>query len=147
MTHKRYSLILLPEHLDHNSVRHVTRIAFYNFTGSIKKTLYKRQNHISFHYCSAGYQQFNGGAVHSTGWAGKPSGVQSMLTSQHPPIYSIVAMQAEVRTLEFWRSIIGECAATFFYVLIVCSVATITMVTQEGRNVIDPGTTTYCALR
>ena len=31
MTHKRYSLILLPEHLDHNSVRHVTRIAFYNF--------------------------------------------------------------------------------------------------------------------
>ena len=110
------------------------------------KTLYIRENRIYFHYYSAGYQQFNGGAVHS-GWAGKPSGVQSMLTSQHPPIYSIVAMQAEVRTLEFWRSIIGECAATFFYVLIVCSVATITMVTQEGRNVIDPGTTTYCALR
>ena len=104
-------------------------------------------NLISFHSHSVGYQQFNGGAVHSTGWAGKPSGVQSMLTSQHPPIYSIVAMQAEVRTLEFWRSIIGECAATFFYVLIVCSVATITMVTQEGRNVIDPGTTTYGALR
>ena len=142
MTHKRYSLILLPEHLDHNSVRHVTRIAFDN-----NKTLYIRENRIYFHYYSAGYQQFNGGAVHS-GWAaGKPSGVQSMLTSQHPPIYSIVAMQAEVRTLEFWRSIIGECAATFFYVLIVCSVATITMVTQEGRNVIDPGTTTYCALR
>ena len=146
MTHKRCSLILLPEHLDHNSVRHVTRIAFDNFTG-INKTLYIRENRIYFHYYSAGYQQFNGGAVHS-GWAaGKPSGVQSMLTSQHPPIYSIVAMQAEVRTLEFWRSIIGECAATFFYVLIVCSVATITMVTQEGRNVIDPGTTTYCALR
>ena len=146
MTHKRYSLILLPEHLDHNSVRHVTRIAFDNVTG-INKTLYIRENRIYFHYYSAGYQQFNGGAVHS-GWAaGKPSGVQSMLTSQHPPIYSIVAMQAEVRTLEFWRSIIGECAATFFYVLIVCSVATITMVTQEGRNVIDPGTTTYCALR
>ena len=84
--------------------------------------------------------------MHS-GWAGKSSGLQSMLTSQHPPIYSIVAMQAEVRTLEFWRSIIGECAATFFYVLIVCSVSTITMVYKEGKMVMDPGTTTYCALR
>ena len=87
-----------------------------------------------------GYQQLNGGAVHS-GWQGKTSGMQSMLTSQHPAIYSIVAMQAEVRTIEFWRSIICECTATFFYVLIVCSVATITTVTN------DPGQTTYCALR
>lgn len=33
-------------------------------------------------------------------------------------------MQAEVRTLEFWRSIIAECLATFFYVLLVCSATT-----------------------
>ncbi|XP_046992079.1 neurogenic protein big brain-like isoform X1 [Schistocerca americana] len=30
------------------------------------------------------------------------------------------SMQAEVRTLEFWRSIISECLASFFYVFIVC---------------------------
>ena len=89
----------------------------------------------------AGYQQFNGGAVHN-GWSGKTSGLQSMLTSQHPPIYSIVAMQAEVRTIEFWRSIICECTATFFYVLIVCSVATITEVANDPVR-----QTTYCALR
>lgn len=29
-------------------------------------------------------------------------------------------MRVEVRTLEFWRSIISECLASFFYVFIVC---------------------------
>ena len=33
------------------------------------------------------------------------------------------SMQAEVRTLEFWRSIISECLAAFFYVFIVCGAA------------------------
>lgn len=32
-------------------------------------------------------------------------------------------MQVEVRTLEFWRSIISECLAAFFYVFIVCGAA------------------------
>ena len=35
-----------------------------------------------------------------------------------------IQFQAEIRTLEFWRSIIAECVATFFYVVIVCSVTT-----------------------
>jgi hypothetical protein len=30
------------------------------------------------------------------------------------------SMHVEVRTLEFWRSIISECLAAFFYVFIVC---------------------------
>lgn len=29
-------------------------------------------------------------------------------------------MQVEIRTLEFWRSIISECLSSFFYVFIVC---------------------------
>ncbi|GFG36345.1 hypothetical protein Cfor_08608, partial [Coptotermes formosanus] len=33
------------------------------------------------------------------------------------------SMQVEVRTLEFWRSIISECLAAFFYVFIVCGAA------------------------
>lgn len=33
------------------------------------------------------------------------------------------SMQAEIRTLEFWRSIISECVASFFYVFIVCGAA------------------------
>ncbi|KAG8222570.1 hypothetical protein J437_LFUL011696 [Ladona fulva] len=33
---------------------------------------------------------------------------------------SRLPMQAEVRTLEFWRSIISECLATFFYVFLAC---------------------------
>lgn len=41
-----------------------------------------------------------------------------------PPVYSFVAMQSEIRTLEFWRSIIAECMATFVYVMIVLSVST-----------------------
>ncbi|XP_054742147.1 neurogenic protein big brain [Anastrepha obliqua] len=32
-------------------------------------------------------------------------------------------MQGEIRTLEFWRSIISECLASFFYVFIVCGAA------------------------
>lgn len=31
------------------------------------------------------------------------------------------AMSAEVRTLEFWRAIIAECLATFFYVFLLCA--------------------------
>ncbi|RWS24602.1 neurogenic protein big brain-like protein [Leptotrombidium deliense] len=31
-------------------------------------------------------------------------------------------MSEEIRTLEFWRAIIAECLATFFYVFLVCSV-------------------------
>ena len=34
------------------------------------------------------------------------------------------SFQAEIRTLEFWRSIIAECVATFFYVVVVCPVTT-----------------------
>ena len=34
------------------------------------------------------------------------------------------SMHVEVRTLEFWRSIISECLAAFFYVFIVCGAAT-----------------------
>lgn len=30
------------------------------------------------------------------------------------------AMQVEIRTLEFWRSIISECLASFLYVFVVC---------------------------
>lgn len=36
---------------------------------------------------------------------------------QHQPRLSI---QAEIRTLEFWRAIIAECVATFFLVVLVC---------------------------
>ena len=89
------------------------------------------------------YQKLNGGGI-QTAWAGKTSqGMHSMLTSHQPPIYSIVSMQAEIRTLEFWRSIIGECVATFFYVLIVCSVAII----SEMTNVADTTQNLQCALR
>ncbi|KDR15027.1 Neurogenic protein big brain, partial [Zootermopsis nevadensis] len=41
----------------------------------------------------------------------------SASTPTHP------SMQVEVRTLEFWRSIISECLAAFFYVFIVCGAA------------------------
>ncbi|KAJ9583749.1 hypothetical protein L9F63_021912 [Diploptera punctata] len=40
-----------------------------------------------------------------------------------PPTPQRPSMQAEVRTLEFWRSIISECLAAFFYVFIVCGAA------------------------
>jgi len=33
-----------------------------------------------------------------------------------------LSMQTEIRTLEFWRAIIAECIATFFYVVMICSV-------------------------
>lgn len=41
----------------------------------------------------------------------------SSVGNQKPP------MQVEIRTLEFWRSIISECLASFFYVFIVCGAA------------------------
>ena len=31
-----------------------------------------------------------------------------------------VPMQAEIRSLDFWRSIVAECLATFFLVFIIC---------------------------
>lgn len=31
-------------------------------------------------------------------------------------------MSSELRSIEFWKAIIGECLATFFYVFLVCSV-------------------------
>jgi len=42
-------------------------------------------------------------------------------TSAGPPMPR-VSMQTEIRTLEFWRAIIAECIATFFYVVMICSV-------------------------
>ena len=38
-----------------------------------------------------------------------------------PAVYTLMAMQAEVRTLDFWRSIFAECVATFFYVMMATS--------------------------
>jgi hypothetical protein len=43
--------------------------------------------------------------------------------SPSTPTPSRPSMQVEVRTLEFWRSIISECLAAFFYVFIVCGAA------------------------
>lgn len=31
-----------------------------------------------------------------------------------------VPMQAEIRSLDFWRSIVAECLASFFFIFIVC---------------------------
>ncbi|XP_046383823.1 neurogenic protein big brain [Ischnura elegans] len=45
---------------------------------------------------------------------------------------SRLPMQVEVRTLEFWRSIISECLATFFYVFIACG---------GGASMAGPGAT------
>ena len=33
-----------------------------------------------------------------------------------------LSMAAELRSIEFWRSIIAECLGTFFYVFLVCAV-------------------------
>ena len=48
----------------------------------------------------------------------------------------MLAMQAEIRTLEFWRSIIAECIATFIYVLLVLNVTSAasehTLLTNSG---------------
>lgn len=38
-----------------------------------------------------------------------------------PPL---MPMQAELRTLELWRSVMAECLATFLYVAVVCGAAT-----------------------
>ncbi|CAB4066878.1 unnamed protein product [Lepeophtheirus salmonis] len=48
----------------------------------------------------------------------------STTRAKRPPIYGFVAMQAEIRTLEFWRSVIAESVATFFYTALICSVNT-----------------------
>ena len=34
-----------------------------------------------------------------------------------------VPMQAEIRSLDFWRSIVAECLATFFLIFIICGAA------------------------
>lgn len=36
----------------------------------------------------------------------------------------LMPMQAELRTLELWRSVMAECLATFLYVAVVCGAAT-----------------------
>lgn len=36
----------------------------------------------------------------------------------------LMPLQAELRTLELWRSIMAECLATFLYVAVVCGAAT-----------------------
>ncbi|KAK9504892.1 hypothetical protein O3M35_009063 [Rhynocoris fuscipes] len=39
------------------------------------------------------------------------------------PVPRLLPPKAELRTLEFWRSIISECLASFFYVFTVCGAA------------------------
>lgn len=53
----------------------------------------------------------------------KLDAVRRDATCVSPPTTQRPSMQAEVRTLEFWRSIISECLAAFFYVFIVCGAA------------------------
>lgn len=36
----------------------------------------------------------------------------------------LMPMQAELRTLDLWRSVMAECLATFLYVAVVCGAAT-----------------------
>ncbi|XP_075151426.1 MIP channel family protein big brain [Haematobia irritans] len=65
------------------------------------------------------------------------------------------SMQAEIRTLEFWRSIISECLASFFYVFIVCgaaagagvgaSVSSVLLATALASG-LAMGTLTHCFL-
>lgn len=44
--------------------------------------------------------------------------IASMRRDDAPP--RLLPAKAEMRTLEFWRSIISECLASFFYVFVVC---------------------------
>ena len=53
----------------------------------------------------------------------KLDAVRRDATCVSPPTIQRPSMQSEVRTLEFWRSIISECLAAFFYVFIVCGAA------------------------
>lgn len=48
------------------------------------------------------------------------------------PSPRLLPAHAEMRTLEFWRSIIAECLATFFYVFTVCGAAS--AVTSGGST-------------
>lgn len=64
-----------------------------------------------------------GGMHQQYGASGTGPGGSSATITQLP-VYSFLAMQAEIRTLEFWRSIIAECTATFFYVVIVLATGT-----------------------
>ena len=57
------------------------------------------------------YQRGMGGGHHSVTTTGHHHHHQVA-------VYSFTHMQAEIRTLEFWRSIIAECIATFFYCVI-----------------------------
>lgn len=44
----------------------------------------------------------------------------SALRRDDPGPPRLLPAKAEMRTLEFWRSIISECLASFFYVFMVC---------------------------
>lgn len=45
---------------------------------------------------------------------------QNAKNSQKP---TRIPMRVEIRTLEFWRSVISECLASFVYIFIVCGAA------------------------
>lgn len=47
-------------------------------------------------------------------WSSRPADARPQL----------MPMQAELRTLELWRSVMAECLATFLYVAVVCGAAT-----------------------
>lgn len=47
---------------------------------------------------------------------------QSLLDGEGTNRRQATSMQTEIRTLEFWRAIIAECIATFFYVVMLSSV-------------------------
>lgn len=49
----------------------------------------------------------------------------------------LLPAKAEMRTLEFWRSIISECLASFFYVFVVCgAAAAVAPASSQGLTVI-----------
>jgi hypothetical protein len=49
------------------------------------------------------------------------SGGRRWRPDARPPL---MPLQAELRTLELWRSVMAECLATFLYVAVVCGAAT-----------------------
>lgn len=53
-------------------------------------------------------------------WPGAGHG-RRWRSDARPPL---MPMQAELRTLELWRSVMAECLAVFLYVAVVCGAAT-----------------------
>lgn len=53
-------------------------------------------------------------------WPGQ-GGRRWSRAAARPPLLPV---QAELRTLELWRSVMAECLATFLYVAVVCGAAT-----------------------